>query len=173
MDALVYQERRLHIAAIRDVVRLAFGQDDVALLVDRLRHAGALPISMVLVVEDEVVAHAAASPMSWASGKDHIAVMALAPVSVKPEKQRLGYGSLVVRATIDRCRDNDVDLLTVLGDPNYYGRFGFLTASQHGLKIENADFGNAFMVMELKEGTLSGANGSLRWHHAFDDLGEG
>ena len=94
-------------------------------------------------------------------------------MSVKPEKQRLGYGSQIVRATIDRCRAAGAEIMTVLGDPKYYGRFGFMPAAKYGLKIENADFGNAFMVMELKEGTLAEASGSLRWHRAFDDLGDG
>lgn len=173
LDGLVYEERSCHIAGIGDVVRSAFGQEAEANLVGRLRDAGALTISMVLVVGDELVAHASASPMSWVSGTDHIMVEALAPVSVKPDRQRRGYGSRIVRATIDRCRENDTDILTVLGNPNYYGRFGFTAASQHGLRIENADFGNAFMVMELKEGKLPEAKGSLRWHPAFDQLGDG
>ena len=173
MDTLVCEERRRDIAGIRDVVREAFGQDEEAILVDRLRDAGALVVSMVLIVDDDPVAHAAASPMSWVIGTDHIAVWALAPVSVKPEKQRLGYGSRVVRATIDHCRESDVDILTVLGNPSYYGRFGFMPASQHGVRVDGADFGDAFMVMELTKGALSEASGSLRWHPAFDQLGDG
>lgn len=173
MDAVVYEEQRQHVAAIRDIVRAAFGQDAEVLLVDRLREASALTVSMVLGVGDEMVAHAAASPMSWICGTQRQTVWALAPVSVKPDKQRMGYGSQVVRATIDRCRKYDVDILTVLGNPKYYGRFGFMPASQHGLRIDGADFGDAFMVMELTDGALSEANGSLRWHLAFDDLGDG
>lgn len=173
MNTSICEEQRSHIAGIRELVRSAFGQDDEALLTDRLRDAGALPISMVLVVDGELVAHAAASPMSWSCGTERIVVWALAPVSVKPDRQRRGYGSRIVRVTIDRCREKDADVLTVLGNPNYYGRFGFTPASQHGLKIENADFGDAFMVMELTEGALSEARGSLSWHPAFDQLGDG
>ena len=173
MDVFVYEERLQHIAGIREVVRLAFGKNDEVLLVDRLRDGGAMTVSMVLTMDDEVVAHAAASPMSWSCGTEKIVAWALAPVSVKPDYQRRGYGSRIVMATIDRCRENGAGILTVLGDPNYYGRFGFMPASQHGLKIDDADFGDAFMVMELKEGALSDATGSLRWHPAFDQLGDG
>ena len=173
MDTLVYEERCRHIAVIRDVVRSAFGHDDEAILVDQLRDAGALAVSMVLVVEDELVAHAAASPMSWIGDDQRTVVWALAPVSVKPEKQRLGYGSQIVRATIDHCRAAGADVLTVLGNPKYYGRFGFMPASEHDMGIDGADFGDAFMVMELTEGALSKASGSLRWHPAFDQLGDG
>ncbi len=173
LDTFVYEERHRHIAGIRDLVRSAFDQDDEAILVDRLRDAGALAVSMVLVVDDELVAHAGASPMSCVGNDHRVVVWAMAPVSVKPEKQRLGYGSQVVRATIDRCRAAGADVLTVLGNPKYYGRFGFMPASQQGLRIDGADFGDAFMVMELTEGSLSKANGALRWHPAFDQLGGG
>ena len=172
LNVSVCEERRCHIADIHDLVRAAFGQNDEAILVDRLRDAGALVVSMVLVVNHEPVAHAAASPMSWSCGTNRTVVFALAPVSVKPEKQRMGYGSRIVRATIDRCRAAGGDILTVLGDPSYYGRFGFKPASQYGLKIENADFGDAFMVTELMDGALSEAQGSLQWHPAFASLGE-
>ncbi len=167
------EERRRHIKGIREVVRSAFRHDDEANLVDQLRDAGALAVSMVLVADGDLVAHAAASPMSSVGVTERIAVWALAPVSVKPEKQRLGYGSLVVRATIDQCRAAGADVLTVLGNPSYYGRFGFVPASEHGLGIDEADFGDAFMVMGLTEGALSRTKGSLRWHPAFDQLGGG
>lgn len=172
MGVMVCEEQRVHISDIRDLVRAAFGQNDEARLVDRLRDAGDLPVSMVLVVDGEVVAHASASPMSWGNGTAEILVWALAPVSVKPERQRQGFGSRIVRATIDRCRSAGVEILTVLGNPNYYGRFGFTAASQHSLCIVDADFGDAFMVIELSAGALSKACGSLRWHSAFDDLEE-
>ncbi len=172
MGVMVCEEQRVHISGIRDLVRAAFDHNDEAVLVDRLRNAGALPVSMVLVVDGEVVAHASASPMSWGSGTAEILVWALAPVSVKPERQRQGFGSRIVRATIDRCRSAGVEILTVLGNPNYYGRFGFTPASQHSICIVDADFGDEFMVIELSEGALSKACGSLRWHSAFDDLEE-
>ena len=172
LNVSVCVERCCHIADIHDLVRVAFGQNDEAMLVDRLRDAGALVVSMVLVVDHEVTAHAAASPMSWSCGTDRIVVFALAPVSVKPEKQRMGYGSRIVHTTIERCRVAGADILTVLGAPSYYGRFGFKPASQYGLKIENADFGDAFMVKELMDGALSEAQGSLQWHPAFASLGE-
>ena len=172
MKSFVRDEHEKDIAEIRHLVRAAFGKDDEADLVDRLRDAGALKVSMVLDADDRLVAHASASPMSWSSGTDSIVAWALAPVSVKPEVQRLGYGTEVVRATIDRCRDAGADILTVLGNPIYYGRFGFTPASQHALRNDDADYSDAFMVTEITDGALSHAHGRLRWHPAFESLGE-
>ena len=108
--------------------------------------------------------------MIWVDGSTGFITWALAPVSVTPTEQRRGYGSKVVLATIEHCRQLGIDILTVLGNPAYYYRFGFEPASQHGIGIDGKEFGDAFMVMELTKGALHEAHGLLRWHPAFDDL---
>ena len=172
MKLIVRDERHTDIAAIADVVRAAFGHDDEAELVDHLRNAGALTVSTVLVCDERLIAHASASPMTWVDGSTRFITWALAPVSVTPTEQRRGYGTKVVLATIERCRQLGADILTVLGNPAYYQRFGFKPASQYGIGIDGKEFGRAFMVMELTKGTLHEAHGLLRWHPAFDDLDE-
>ncbi len=172
MKPIVRDERHTDLAAIYEVVRAAFRHDEEAELVEQLRNAGALVVSIVLVCDERLTAHASASPMIWVDGSTHFVAWALAPVSVTPMEQGRGYGTKVVWETIERCRQLGADILTVLGNPVYYERFGFMPASQHGLGIEGKDFGDAFMVMELTKGALHEAQGWLRWHPAFDDMGE-
>ena len=172
MKLIVRNEWHTDLTAISDVVRAAFGQDDESKLVDQLRNAGALAVSTVLVCDERLIAHASASPMIWVDGSTYFFALALAPVSVTPTEQRRGYGTKVVWATIERCRQLGADILTVLGNPVYYERFGFEPASQHGIGIDGKEFGDAFMVMELTEGALHEAHGLLRWHPAFDDMEE-
>ena len=172
MNTHVREEQDSDIADIHDLVSAAFGNDAEAVLVDSLRDAEALKVSMVLIADGQLIAHASASPMSWISRTDKVIVWALAPVSVQPEMQRRGFGTQIVRATIDRCSDAGVEILTVLGNPKYYSRFGFTPAFQHALGIDDADFGDAFMVMELADTALRRAHGRLRWHPEFDFLGE-
>ena len=172
MKLIVRDERHTDLVAIADVVRAAFGHDDEAELVDQLRNTGALTVSTVLVCDERLIAHASASPMTWVDGSMRFVTWALAPVSVTPTEQRRGYGTKVVLATIERCRQLGADILTVLGNPAYYQRFSFEPASQHGMAIDGKEFGDAFMVMELTKGALHEAHGLLRWHPAFDDLDE-
>ena len=171
MKPFLRDEDHSDVAEIFNLVRAAFGHDDEANLVDRLRDAGALTVSMVLVDDARLIAHASASPMAWVAGSSQFVTWSLAPVSVVPEEQGRGFGSQVVWATIERCRQLGADILTVLGSPAYYSRFGFTAASQHGLGIDGAEFGDVFMVMDLAEGSLVEAHGLLRWHPAFDELG--
>ena len=171
MKPFLRDEDHSDVAEIFNLVRAAFGHDDEANLVDRLRDAGALTVSMVFEDDARLIAHASVSPMTWVTGSSQFVTWSLAPVSVVPEEQGRGFGSQVVWATIERCRQLGADILTVLGSPAYYSRFGFTAASRHGLAIEGEDFGDEFMVMDLAEGVLNEAHGVLRWHPAFDELG--
>ena len=172
MKPYVREEQDTDIADIHGLVSAAFGRDHEAGLVDRLRNANALKVSLVLVSDRRLIAHASASPMSWISRTDKVIVWVLAPVSVQPKMQSRGFGTQIVRATIDRCRDAGAEILTVLGSPKYYSRFGFTPASQNTLGIDDAEFGDVFMAMELADTVLRRAHGRLRWHPEFDSLGE-
>ncbi len=62
------------------------------------------------------------------------------------------------------------DLIFVLGDPSYYGRFGFAAAVDHGLRLQWDVPAPAFMVRELHVGALSSVGGVARYHGAFDHV---
>lgn len=155
--------------AIAATVTAAFGRPDEAVLVDTLRAAGALPVSVVVEEQGRILAHAAASPMRWVDG-GRGRVLCLAPVAVDPMVQGRGLGREVAGAAIERARAAGGELLTVLGDPAWYGALGFAAAAPHGLAVSGFDFGEAFLVMELADGALARASGSLAWHAAFDPL---
>ena len=76
----------------------------------------------------------------------------------------------VVRAAIAEARSTGASVLTVLGDPDWYGGFGFEPAVPHGIAVAGFDFGAAFKVMALVPGALAQARGSLAWHDAFAPL---
>jgi putative acetyltransferase len=151
----------------------AFGQRGEADLVERLRGDGGLALSSVAVCDGRLAAFAAASPMHRCDGAATGPVLALAPVAVASPLQNRGLGKAVTGAAIDAARQTGALCLTVLGDPAYYGRFGFEPASRHGMTVEAGDFGDAFMALVfLPSQELRGV---FRWHAAFDPLlaGEG
>jgi predicted N-acetyltransferase YhbS len=96
-----------------------------AAIVDALREAGALTVSLVAEEQGRVVGHVAFSPVrvDGAEGR----WFGLGPVSVLPERQRAGIGSALIRAGLERLRASGADGCVVLGDPAYYARFGFVS----------------------------------------------
>jgi putative acetyltransferase len=131
--------------AVRRVHQQAFPTDVESRLVDLLRDAGHLSLSMVALVDDEVVGHVAFSPVSV----DSTSVgWGLGPVAVLPEHQRRGVGSQLVRHSLTACRELKVTLVVVLGEPSFYSRFGFNSASTLGLH-DSYGGGDAFQALLL------------------------
>jgi len=113
--------------AVRDLLIAAFGGGDgEARLVDALRADGDLPIALVAEQDRVVAGFIAMSPLREPAG-----ALALAPLAVSHQYQGTGVGSALVEAAIARARAQaaGASLIFVLGDPNYYGRFGFSTGA--------------------------------------------
>ena len=86
-----------------------------------------------------------------------------------PERQRQGIGSLLVQTGIDAMRKRGCPFVIVLGHPEYYPRFGFVPASQHGLSCQWEGVPDeAFMVLVLDEDTMSSVSGVARYRDEFD-----
>ena len=157
-------------AAIRRVHVEAFGQPDEADLVDALRAAGALRISLVAAEGATVIGHIAFSAVVVRAGASTINTLGLAPMAVLPEYQHRGIGSRLVRAGLAACGDTPHGLVFVLGAPPFYGRFGFTPAKPLGLTWEHGGPPGAFMVQALRKGALRGIGGVAAYRPEFDGL---
>lgn len=147
------------IVNIAAVIERAFGRADEARLVERLRNDGDAAISLVATSGDAVVGHVLLSPMS---APFH--ALGLAPLSVLPQWQRRGIGSALIEAAVQRARARECRAIFVLGDPDYYGRFGFRTDLAVGFSSPYA--GPHFMVLPLG-GALPVVRGRVEYAAAF------
>lgn len=93
-------------------------------LIDKLRDAGALAISLVAEQDGRIVGHVAFSPAFAADGSE--GWYALGPVSAEPELKHQGIGSAIIKAGIALLRERDAAGCVLVGNPAYYSRFGFL-----------------------------------------------
>lgn len=166
-QVLVRDEQHGERAEVRAVNLAAFDTPMEAGLVDRLRNEAQPVISMVAVEVEEVVGHVLFSPVVL-SEHDDLRIMGLAPMAVVPEYQRKGVGSALVAAGLERCRKLGYGAVVVLGHPEYYPRFGFVPAARFGVRCAYDAPEEAFMLVELQPGYLDGAQGTIRYHPAFD-----
>lgn len=170
---LIRDERPGDAAAIERVTTAAFAHAAHAshteqFIVNALRRAGQLTVSLVAQVtqtgedEQEIVGHVAVSPVSISPSSGAAGWCGLGPISVAPGRQGQGIGARLVTAALAQLQKAGAAGCVVLGDPAYYGRFGF--AARSGLAFPRVP---AAYFQALR---FSGAwpSGTVSYHEAFN-----
>jgi len=137
-------------AAIAAVVTAAFGGSDEARLVAQLRAEGDAIFELVAEQTGEVAGHVLFSRL-WADRADLYA--ALAPLAVRPDRQRMGVGGQLVRASLEAAAEFGVVGVLIVGDPAYYGRFGFSRAAAAQVACPYSDL-PALQALALTPGSF-------------------
>jgi putative acetyltransferase len=165
MNLTIRSETAADQAVIGDLTTTAFltaahASGTEAAIVRDLRAAGALVLSLVAAdAAGEIVGHAGFSPVEtnmpgrW---------FGLGPLSVKPSEQRTGVGSALVRAGLAELANMGAAGVVLVGEPAYYGRFGF--AARPGLACEGVPDP---YVQALALGTPPPTWANIAFHPAF------
>ncbi|TYR29673.1 N-acetyltransferase [Mesorhizobium microcysteis] len=111
--------------AIRAVEEAAFGQPDEARLVDALVADGDDVLELVAERDGEILGHVLFSRLMVETANRSFAAVALAPLAVAPPAQKQGIAKALVEEGHRQLRLAGEGLSVVLGDPAYYGRFGY------------------------------------------------
>ena len=129
-------------------------------IVRDLRRAGALTLSLVADSDETIVGHVAISPVTidgavrgW---------FGLGPVSVVPEQQGRGIGSRLVRSALQQLRASGAQGCVLVGEPAYYGRFGFRAGPRLVLPGVPAEY---FQALSSSDDVPPGV---VAFHAAFD-----
>jgi len=152
--------------AIRLVNRAAFGVSVEADLVDRLRADGDLLLSLVAESEGGIVGYCGFSRLTIEANNEHANGVSLGPVAVLPLQQRRGIGQQMIRDGIARLKARGETLIVVLGDPDYYSRFGFDAAAAKDYRTPYD--GPYLQVLRLSDHVP--ASGNVRYAAAFAGL---
>jgi putative acetyltransferase len=167
-SVLIRREVPGDLSGVLAVNRAAFGGDAEAELVACLHADGDTLRGLVAVEGNRIVGHVLFSRLMIETERDAIAVAALAPLAVVPERQRLGIGTALVSRGLDACREMGLAGAVVLGDPAFYGRFGF--RAEHAASFRTPWSGPHLMAIELIPGGLGARSGILRYAAAFARL---
>ncbi len=153
---IIRTEQTKDFKAIEQLTEVAFKPMPYAagneqFIADKLRKAGKLTISLVAEVDGVIVGHVAFSPVSI-DGKDQ-QWFGVGPVAVSPEFQKSGVGSALMQQGIKQLKAKDARGCALLGDPNYYSRFGFNVDSTITLDDAPAEY---FQSLRFNNDTSSG-----------------
>jgi putative acetyltransferase len=164
----IHSERPGDADAIHALTRNAFADAPYSshteqYIVDALRDAGALAVSLVAVDADGIVGHVALSPVELSDGSQ--GWYGLGPISVAPGRQGEGVGSALMRAAMEALDALGAAGCVLLGDPGYYGRFGF----QAEPRLRLAGVPAAYFQARLLRGEWPDAE--VEYHAAFGATG--
>ena len=154
--------------AISDVVTAAFegeGPEITKLIDGLLQDSSAYPLlSLVATIHDHVVGHILFTNTQIKHAQQTVSSAILAPLAVHPNHQNQGVGAQLIREGLKQLKTAGVELVFVLGHPDYYPKHGFSAAGIKGFEAtypispENAD---AWMVQELHSGALERVSGQV------------
>ncbi|MBB1634408.1 GNAT family N-acetyltransferase [Cupriavidus sp. UME77] len=165
MPLTIRPETPADIAAIERLTAAAFQSAPHTshtehVIVNALRRAGQLSVSLVARDGADMVGHVALSPVSITDGTT--GWYGLGPISVVPERQGQGIGAQLMACALDALRGLGAAGCVVLGDPAFYGRFGFMAQSELMLPGVPAEY---FQSLSFQG---SRPAGTVRYHEAFD-----
>jgi putative acetyltransferase len=162
----VRPEAPADLPAIRAIHEMSFPTRAEGRLVDALRVAGRLSVSLVAEVDRVVVAHIAFSPVTASVPAPGVG---LAPVAVLPRERGRGVGARLICEGLAACARAGFAFAVVLGDPEYYSRFGFRPAAAWGM-VDEYEGGEAFQARELQAGGIPPGIGVVRYAPEFAAL---
>jgi len=169
---IIRSETDADVSAITEVTVAAFKTQEISnhteqFIINSLRVAGALTISLVAEINGRVVGHIAFSPVTISDGTRNW--YGLGPVSVLPEYQRQGIGKALIQEGLSRLKDMNAQGCCFVGHPDYHRKFGFSNMS--GLAHEGVPQ-EVFFALSFDGNT---PQGTVAFHEGFktDDQQEG
>jgi putative acetyltransferase len=161
---IIRHERASDIEAIFTITKAAFEDHPISnhteqFIINALRAAKALSLSLVAEIDGKVIGHIAFSPVTISDGSDNW--YGIGPVSVLPEFQKKGCGKSLINEGLALLKASGAQGCLLVGDPGYYERFGFRNLpelSLAGVPPEN------FLALPFGE---SIPHGAVTFHYAF------
>lgn len=162
--AIIREETSTDIARIHELTIAAFlnaphSDHREHLIVDALRQARALTLSLVAEDAGTLLGHVAVSPISITDGSTDW--FGLGPIAVEPSRQNLGIGSQLMDAALLALRNQHANGCVVLGEPHFYTRFGFKAVPGLSLPGAPAEY---FLAVTFNN---SYPQGEAAYHQAF------
>jgi putative acetyltransferase len=166
----IREESPLDYSKIAEIYQLAFGQDNEGNLVDSIRKSDRyIPeLSLVAELDGTVVGHILFSYIDLV-GQENWRVLGLAPIAVTPQFQNQGIGSALVQAGLAAAAAMGELLVIVLGNPQFYARFGFEPSVGYGIESPFPVPEDVFMVKWLKS-CQGDYRGKIIYPSVFDEV---
>ena len=161
---MIRETRESDLEEVFNLIHAAFGNRAESDLVKQLISDGDVLINLLVESSDTIIGNVVVSKITM---EPDIGLFCggVAPVSVVPDQQSSGVGSKLMTAAINESKKMGMDALFLLGDPNYYKRFGFVVSTlKNDYSVKN------FQELELTEDCLVNIKSKVTYANAFLNL---
>lgn len=164
---LIRSEIGIDAASIDSLLRRSFPTSAEAELVQQLREDGLLTLGVVATDDDgQVLGYAAFSPVTV--NEEDRQWVGLAPLAVDESVRKQGLGKQLIYEGLDTLNEFGYAAVVVLGDPAFYGPYGFEPAARHQLHCRWEGTGAAFQVYKLADDAFDGVEGRIEFSAPFN-----
>jgi len=174
MQVTIRQENKNDYLDVFNVIEEAFINEKYSdhqeqFLVEKLRKSDAFipELSLVAVYNNKIVGHILLTKIKIENNKTFFNSLALAPVSVLPEFQNKGTGSKLIRKSHSLATNLGYKSIVILGQENYYPKFGYEKASKYNIVLPFDAPDNNCMVIPLEKNALKGISGKVKYAKEF------
>lgn len=156
--------------ALAELYHAAFGMEGPAvaeLALALLDDPSAQPLLALVATSNDVIIGSIMFSAAHLPAAPHVTAALLSPLAVAPAQQRQGVGKRLIEQGLDRLRQAGVELVFVLGNPRYYGRYGF--SAQHAISAPYPlRYPGTWMALALQSIALDTVRGRLVCAHALN-----
>ena len=161
---MIRETRKSDLEEVFNLIHAAFGNKAESDLVKQLISDGDVLINLVVESSETIIGNIVVSKITMEPDVG-LFCGGVAPVSVLPDQQSSGVGSKLMAVVINKSKKMGIDSLFLLGDPNYYKRFGFVVSTlKNDYSVEN------FQELELTKNCLVNIKSKVTYANAFLNL---
>ena len=161
---MIREAQESDLEEVFNLIHSAFGNRAESDLVRQLISDGDVLINLLVESSNIIIGNVVVSKITMEPDLG-LFCGGVAPLSVLPDHQSSGVGSKLMTAAINESKKMGMDALFLLGDPNYYKRFGFIVS-----KLKNDYSVEHFQELELTEGCLVNIKSKVTYANAFLNL---
>ena len=120
-------------------------------------------LDLVMEVEGKLVGHVmyVRSAIQTDDGRT-VPIMTFGPISIAPEYKRRGYGTILLRCSMEKAKEMGAQALAITGNIDFYGKSGFVVSKTKGVRYEDDPDADYFLIAELEQGFLDGISGTYK-----------
>lgn len=120
-------------------------------------------LDLVMELDGQLIGHVMyARSKIIADGGITIPIMTFGPISIAPEYKRQGYGTVLLRYSMEKAREMGAGALAICGNFDFYGLSGFVLGKSVGVRYYDDPDADYFLVCELEPGFLNGVSGTYK-----------